>query len=170
MFRPATQPAHAPDPKREPHSTSVRSRRNFVSISMVFRPLFRNLGRRLRYLSLQHHHRPRRWRQILNLDMDREAFASDLSDHRRAPGLFWRFRKRQHVVPAVLHDNSDASPYRAKASLRICAHSRLALAASPSKSGVRKPERRNVICSTVIGHDLESIAFVGPQTNAFRRS
>src|ERR1035438_7567930 len=67
----------------------------------------------------------RRWRQILNLYMDREAFTSDLGNDRRCPGFFWRLRKRQHVVRAVLHRTTHASRSGAKASLRTSAESRL---------------------------------------------
>jgi hypothetical protein len=60
-------------------------------------------------LRFQHHHRRRR-RQILKLHVDREAFTSDLGDDRLGAGFFfWRFKKQQHVVLAVLHNNSDAS-------------------------------------------------------------
>jgi hypothetical protein len=58
---------------------------------------------------------PGRW-QILNLEMDGEALASDLDDNRRRPQLLRRFRKRQYVVFAVLHNNTDASDPSQKAS------------------------------------------------------
>ena len=84
---------------------------------IVFLNLFRDLGSRLLGSSLQHHHRWRRGRQILYLHMDREAFPSNLADDHRGPGFFfWRFRKRQHVVLAVLHNNSHAFHEKAKSS------------------------------------------------------
>jgi hypothetical protein len=58
--------------------------------------------------------------------MDREAFTSDLGDDRRGPGfLFWRFRKSQHVVLAVLHSTTHASRPKAIASLRTAGKSLL---------------------------------------------
>ena len=81
--------------------------------------LFDNLGRSLSGPSLPHRHRRCRWRQILRPHMDCEALATDLSGDDRAPGFFfWRSRKRQHVVLAVLHDTSHGSAFGALASLR----------------------------------------------------
>jgi hypothetical protein len=44
--------------------------------------------------------------------MDREAITSDLNDDRRVLAFFWRFRKRQHLFLAVLHNNTHASDSR----------------------------------------------------------
>ena len=85
-----------------------------------FPGLLPNPGSSLPGPPLPHHDRGgRRW-QVLNLHMDREAFASDLGDDCRDPGFLRRFRKWQHVVLAVLHRTSDPSRPWAKASLRTC--------------------------------------------------
>ena len=104
---------------REPSSTSMRSRRNFVSICIFVPGLLRNFRRCFVCLSPRHHQGRLCWRQILSLNMDREALVSDLSDDGRQPEfLFSRFWKWQHVFLAVLHSTTHPSGSRPKASLR----------------------------------------------------
>jgi hypothetical protein len=90
-----------------PHPPAVReiirnSRRRFCSREIKREEIPAPKMTRLAFIvglrdqNLRHH-----MGQILNLNMDREAFASDLADDRRDAGFFGRFPKPQQVVPAV---------------------------------------------------------------------
>jgi len=126
VFPPASQPAHAPVVKPGAQLYRRAKPQEFrFHLCVVPRLLYPNLGRRLLGPSLPHHQWWRRGRQILNLHVDRESFASDLANDRRGSGFIWRSRKRQHVVLGVLHNHSHASPSPPLASLHNSAESPL---------------------------------------------
>jgi len=98
--------------KSEPTVTGMGRRRYSVSICMLFPPLlsvhtlvtlparngpreWERAGRLFhgfrqgRFRSLLPLKKRRRWRQILNLIVDGEAFISNLADDRVGPGFFW---------------------------------------------------------------------------------
>lgn len=134
MFAPSSQPAHLPVVDQEAQFHWGTEPKEFRFHPHVVSGLLHNLGSCLLGSSLRHQQRRRHGREILDLDMDREAFTSDLGDDRRGPAFFfWRFRKRQQVVLAVRHNNTRASACPALASLRSRAEP-TSLASAPALS------------------------------------